>query len=139
MPKPLLAGYQPDIRPCGKRLYINQKKYEIIIQNEMGVRYTLFVPPAFVSDGASVPRLAWTGSGLTPDGLVRAAAQVHDFIYAHRGKVMCQKLTDGVTYQLSLDRKSADKIFLDLMLAATVSKIRSKLAYRAVRVFGPRW
>ena len=138
-PKPLLAGYQPDVRPCGKRLYINQKRYDIIIQNETGVRYTLSVPPAFISDGASVPRLAWTASGLTPDGLIRAAALVHDFIYTVKGKVMCQKHTDGVVYQLSLDRKSADEIFLDLMLAATASSARSKLAFRAVRVFGPRW
>ncbi len=137
--KPLLAGQQPDVRPCGKRLYINQKNYEIIIQNETGARYTLSVPPAFISDGASVPRLAWTVSGLTPDGLIRSAALVHDYIYAVKGKVMCQKHTDGVVYQLSLERKCADEIFLDLMLASTVSHVRSKLAFRAVRAFGPRW
>ena len=44
------------------------------------LRRAITIPKGFTYDGASVPRLVWTLSGITPDGLIRAAALVHDFI-----------------------------------------------------------
>ena len=40
-----------------------------------GVRRRILIPKGFVYDGASVPRLVWTLSGILPDGLIRAAAE----------------------------------------------------------------
>lgn len=50
-----------------------------------GQQSRITVPEGFTYDGASVPRLAWTLSGITPDGLIRAAALIHDWIYNHAG------------------------------------------------------
>lgn len=128
-PKPLTGDLQPDIRPTGRRKYELLHDYFVVVVVDDGHKETIVVPQGFTHDGASVPRLAWTLSGLTPDGPIRAAALLHD--YAYRLK--------GVLFSVPTKRKDADKLFLDLMRAAGVSKYRSWMAYRFVRLFGPRW
>lgn len=107
--------------------------------------YRLEVPAGFIYDGASVPRIVWTLSGLRPDGLIRAAATVHDFMYHHKGQLpsgSVRKLENPYSQiQVSLpwSRKNADKLFARMMREAGVSKYRRRLAYLAVRVFGRIW
>jgi hypothetical protein len=48
--------------------------------------YRIRVPKGVRTDIASVPRLVWTLSGLTPDGLYRNAALIHDIIYMWCGE-----------------------------------------------------
>lgn len=82
------------------------------------------VPAGFLYDLASVP---WACQWCVPeDGLIRAAALVHDYLYEKNGNV------DGVSYT----RKWADRLFRELMIAAGLPKHRAEIAYRAVRLFG---
>lgn len=52
-----------------------------------GKHFRITIPAGFKYDGASVPRVFWSVTGFLPDGLGRAAALVHDFIYVHKGKM----------------------------------------------------
>lgn len=83
---------------------------------------TIHVPAGFEHDGASVPRVVWTLSGLVPDGLIRAAALAHDYVY--RGNVR------------SLTRRQADAMLHDLMVEAGISRWRAYVAWAGVRVGG---
>lgn len=105
--------------------------------------YRINIPEGFLYDGASVPRLVWTITGLRPDGLLRAAATVHDFLYEHKGympKGAYQLWDDGmdewVDAKKKWSRKSADKMFARLLREAGVSKVKRRMAYKAVRIGG---
>jgi len=108
---------QPDIRPIAARTYRVQEAWVVHWRG-----WTIPVPEGFQHDGASVPRLAWTFSGLTPDGLIRAAALAHDFAY--RGFV------PGMT------RREADVMLYDLMVEAGISRPRAYVAWLGVRTGG---
>ena len=131
---------QPDIRPISDTHYRLEQDYE----------YTWFwrqhynalkIPAGFVADGASVPRIAWTLSGLRPDGLLRAAALLHDAHYRYKGR-----LPEGWHTYIEYDewqpvmtewrRKEADQLFLQVMKQAGMKAWRAKMAYYAVRSFG---
>ena len=111
-----------------------------------GNSYKITVPAGFIFDGASVPRIAWTISGIRPDGLIRAAALIHDWIYHYDGL-----LPEGSHQYLDEDniwkniygrwkRKDADRIFARIMREAGMSKFKRRAAYLAVRMFGGfRW
>jgi len=49
-------------------------------------RFRIRAPQGLITDVASIPRLVWTISGLTPDGLYRNAAVIHDVGYMWQGK-----------------------------------------------------
>lgn len=102
----------------------------------------LTVPKGYQYDGASVPRKAWTLSGITPDGIIRAAATAHDFIYDHRGVMpegSLQFLSDArewVDVRRPVTRLQADKLFHQMLRHAGMTAYRRWLAYKAVRLFG---
>jgi hypothetical protein len=80
-------------------------------------------PAGYVSDGASIPRIAWSIIGDPWGGDYRNAAIIHD--------VAC-------------DRKqrpweAVHLTFYYAMLAAGVSNFQAKVMYTAVYHFGPRW
>ena len=130
---------QPDIRPVTSRRYRLARDY-MYIWTEDHVARRITVRKGFVSDGASVPRLTWTFTGLRPDGLIRAAALVHDFIYRHGGNMPLtsyQKWNGGdwQSIKTPITRRKADRIFLDLMTLAGMGWLRRRLAYTAVRWF----
>lgn len=130
-PAPLVGIHQPDIRPIGRRLYRLATVYEVWVTiSGTAAKQPITVPAGFELDGASVPLAAWAVIGLTPDGLIRAAALVHDYLYRNHGHA-----GNG----LLLTRMEADRLFLSLMLAAGVRPLRARLAYRAVRLLGRRW
>lgn len=89
------------------------------------------VPKGFKYDGASIPRVLWSLVGMRPDGLNRAAALVHDWCYVNGGIVTTDTCDD-----LTLTKKDADRLFRDLLIKANAKKLRTKLAYIAVRWFG---
>jgi len=82
------------------------------------------VPKGLIVDGASVPRVVWIF--MPPDGLHRAAALGHDWIYILQGRMGDYTLT----------RLQADHFFYDYMRKAGVGKWRAGIAYRAVRAGG---
>jgi len=103
--------------------------------------YRLTIPRGYKYDGASVPRPVWTISGIRPDGLLRAAATVHDWLYIHRGEMprgCYQRYIDGewVDVNQIWSRESADRMFGRLMREAGMKRWRRRAAYRAVRTFG---
>ena len=131
---------QPHNIPIGPRLYKLEHDYAYE-WTRRGKRYRIFVPAGFIYDGASVPRLVWTISGLTPDGLMRAAALIHDYLYEYRGELptggwQCQ---DGDLWRdvgTAWTREQADKIFETILRESGVSAYRRKLAYAGVRAGG---
>jgi hypothetical protein len=79
------------------------------------------VPKGFVTDYASIPRLALP---LIPKiGRTRKAAVLHDWLYSK-------------DCDLHISREKADKIFLDAMRILSVKKWRQYLIYCMVRLFG---
>jgi hypothetical protein len=75
----------------------------------------------FKHDGATCARLLFQR-----DGIHRAAALVHDYLYALRGNV------EGHEYT----RKDADDLFRDMLIEAGVKSWHVWAAYTAVRLFG---
>ena len=93
-----------------------------------GDGYTIIVPVGTITDGASVPRCLWSISGIMPDGLIRAGALLHDYLYGNGG------IVPGCTKRFS--RKEADLLFYHVNREAGCSWWTSIRAYRAVRWFG---
>lgn len=85
----------------------------------------IFVPPGFITDGASVPRLLWW---LFPAwGSYGRAAVIHDFL--------CQQIALGIGLGLTVTRKMADLIFRDAMKASGTGFFTRWTIYLAVRIF----
>ncbi len=142
----------PHVVPITEKLYRLQDDYiyewEITRTDrktgtKIETRQRIVVPEGFVYDGASVPRLLWTVTGMTPDGLIRAAALLHDFIYRHKGWLPngSYQMFDVQTKQwkdLSAPwpRETADRLFARVMRESGVSSFKRKLAYRAARLLG---
>jgi hypothetical protein len=132
---------QPDVRPVTDQAYRLQTNYCYCwVKN--GVQNRILVPPGFTYDGASVPRIAWTVSGILPDGLIRAAALVHDWIYGFAGRLpegSHQYKTDDTEWSNVVGRwkrREADRLFGRMMREAEVPRSKRRLAYLAVRAFG---
>lgn len=138
----------PNLEPIrledGEEGYLLEESWAYTWQVHARMR-TIIIPRGFVSDGASVPRIAWTLVGLTPDGLIRAAALLHDFLYRHHGKLPQESLyedhRDGSGWrdisQLALySRKDADRMFCRVMREAGMDSTKRWLAFWAVRIFG---
>ncbi len=84
-----------------------------------GTRRTIVVPPAYVTDFASMPRIArWI---IPPFGRHAIAAVVHDWLYS--------------VGQPSL-RAEADDIFRDALMELKVEAARVQAMHAAVRAFG---
>ena len=86
---------------------------QVIVDNEL-----ILIPAGFQTDFASVPRVFW--NIIPPMGLHTIAAVTHDYLY-HRG--LCP-------------RKTADRIFYNLMRFYGVGRLKSSVMYLAVRLFG---
>lgn len=84
------------------------------------VNEDIFIPKGFHTDLASIPKFLW--SILPPFGNYTVAAVVHDYLYK----------TGLYT------RKTADKIFAELMKEDNVPKWKCTTFYYAVRIFGKK-
>lgn len=107
-----------------------------------GILNQLEYPHGMISDIASVPRIAWTVSGILPDGRIRAGAIGHDGLYRFAGQVALAKChtvwIDG-EWQAQLKpwtRLECDRLFGRLMREAGVSVYKRRLAFSMVRTFG---
>ncbi len=123
-----MALTQPDIVPYGWRKYELDETWSV---SWRGLRFT--IPKGFRHDGASIPRIAWTISGLTPDGLLRAAALLHDALYRYAGR-----MPESMGPAIEISRSDADTAFYELMVEAGVPRWRAWVAWAGVRV-GGRW
>lgn len=134
---------QPLNRPIKShgRKYRLEKDWQCYWE-ENGIRYKLHIPEGFEYDGASVPRILWSISDLTPDGVVRGPATLHDKIYEEQGRMGSNLyyLKDGSwrVCDRVFTRKEADKLFRAFMKEAGVGATTRWRAYWAVRLFGGR-
>lgn len=126
----VLDAKQPLIVPITKGEYELVKDYEFAIKVD-GDIIMFKIPRRFTYDGASVPRALWSVLGMSRDGLHRAAALIHDWLYVNRGQVK----GDGFSY----NREFADKMFYELLLYLGESRWRAWIAYKGVRLFGGRF
>jgi len=94
------------------------------------LQQSIEVPRGFVTDFASVPRILW--ALIAPTGLHTRAAVIHDWLY-ERHPVIQREDHVGPMHRLE-----ADEIFLEAMLELGVSRLRARIMYRAVRLFGQR-
>lgn len=136
-----LNFYQPNNIPIpGKgRIYELTEEYTCHWSDDQGKTYQLKIPKGYRCDGASVPRVLWSISDLTPDGVIRGPATLHDRLYENQGKVAHLRVVDGDEWVDSIKvftRKDADQLFRAYMKAAGVNKTTRRRAYWAVRLFG---
>jgi hypothetical protein len=131
----------PNLQPVPKGYKFDEDwAYEWLV---LGHKRRLLVPKLTESDGASVPRILWTITGITPDGLVRAAAAVHDMLYRFGGRLPPGWLLEikGDEWVTLVDmqvytRRDADRLFARIMRDAGVPKWKRRLAFLGVRLGG---
>lgn len=85
-----------------------------------GRRGRITVYSGFVTDGASVPRMAWFCAGHPMESPRIVAALAHDWLYASH-----------VT-----DRETADKVYASILKSVGRAGWRVKVEYLALRGFG---
>ena len=84
--------------------------------------HRIIIAKGFVFDGASIPRVFWLSTGCPFRPRYRAATVVHDYLYS-----------------IKSDRKLADQIFKQMLLDAGVSKVKTAMMYRSLRMFGKKF
>jgi hypothetical protein len=123
----------------GKLRYVMRGDFIHQWTDSYGVTRRIKVPAAFDYDGASIPRLCWSLLGLNQDGILRAAAAVHDYIYREDGLVITQQIRNahGIwrTIVARWDRKDSDILFRKMLKEAGVKKHRRAMAFWAIRLF----
>lgn len=93
----------------------------------------IIVPPGFVTDLASVPRVVW--SFYPPDGPWAKAAVIHDFLYATKGTGTWHTQC-GITRADPYSRKEADDILKEAMADRNVGKWEQGVIWTSVRLGG---
>lgn len=131
---------QPDVIPINGDRYRLRKTHSYEWE-KYNYHFRLIVPAGFEYDGASVPRFLWSITGILPDGLQREAALFHDWIYHHEGclpKGSYQTEIRGrwLDVKKCWTRKNTDRLFGRHMREASVPKVRRRMAFIAVRLFG---
>lgn len=89
------------------------------------------IPPGFLLDGASSPRLSWTLTGFLPRGIHDPAALLHDYLYANKGRVR-----DFSGRMQTLSKWECDLIFYRAMRECGVKNWHCVIALIAVSVGG---
>jgi Protein of unknown function (DUF1353) len=102
-------------------LYMTNRSFKYDIGFK-GSGHTIKVPKGFKTDLATIPRWAW--SILPPhDPKYAAAAVLHDYLYTIRSE-------NGDLYE----RRVADAIFYEAMLALGAGKLKAFIMYKSVRL-----
>ncbi len=149
---------QPLMIPVGPLSYELVEDYTHYWIDTEGKINRIIVPKKTITDGASVPQFAWSISGIRPDGLIRAAALVHDWIYVNKGNLpdgshtvwngigddfFNQKDLPGIVNShnwvddgRAFSHRQADKLFAHMMTEAEMKPARVTVAYVSVRLFG---
>ena len=79
------------------------------------------IKAGFVTDGASIPQIAWTLIGSPMDRPLLGPALIHDALYAA---------------ELTPDHSTADWMFLQYMQMAGIGWVKRNLVWSAVRTWG---
>ena len=104
-----------------KGKYLGKERWELIAPFEYNNPPIIIeMPIGFVTDGASIPRFAYSLIGSPWGGRYSPASIIHDYLY------FIQKYS----------RRKSDRIFLDAMKILEVPLWKRQLMYLAVRFFG---
>lgn len=105
----------------GSQLYKLSQPF-VCVSEKFG---TIVVPTLFVSNFASIPKLAlWYLDDDAPEILF--ASIVHDYIYAR----------EGLLPERFFTRREADELLRESMLACGATRIQAAVVFNAVRAFG---
>jgi hypothetical protein len=123
---------QAEILPLAANKGRLLKDYSIVVHGitsqGMPEYFTIKIPAGFEFDGATVPRVLWTVSGITPWGLHQTAAMIHDYIYVNKG--------EGIVPGLVLTQKFADKLLKYHFKELGYTPVQCHQVYVYCRVFG---
>ena len=102
--------------------FIGKGRWELSAPFEYHARksFVIVVPEKFVTDGASIPKFAFSLVGGRWTGKYVRGAVIHDYLY----------------YSQFILRKTADKIFLEAMKYSGVNFVKRRIMYLAVRLAG---
>lgn len=107
---------QPSLSPVPERgVYVLDRDYSVWWR-----RHKVVVPAFFRTDGASIPRLAWSAIYSPWHPRVVGAAVAHDWVY----------------WNHQMARDEADRMLKDLLLRNGAGMIKAEAMYRAVRICG---
>lgn len=120
----------PSIR-AGRSLWGVQRALEYQTGDDQ--EELIIVPPGFVTDLASVPRVVW--SFYPPDGPWAKAAVIHDFLYATKGTGEWHTQR-GITRADPYSRKEADDILREAMADRNVGQWEQGVIWASVRLGG---
>lgn len=135
---------QPNNEPISDDLYRLEEDYTFELFKD-NCLYRITILKGFTYDGASVPRIFWTLSGLRPDGLIRAAALIHDLFYVYKGVldesckyVKVYSIVNGEEKESSikLTRRESDILLSQDMLNFNMTKLQASTAFIAVQAWG---
>lgn len=129
---------QPENIPLPQGNYMLTESFVYVWRAVGSGAFKIIVPRGFKYDGASVPRALWSILGVSKDGIHRAAATVHDFLYSRKGAVHGSRYARSRwrTCRFKITRKQADVKFYQMLRDSGVGRVRAKAMYWAVRVFG---
>lgn len=136
---------EPDVLPISDKVYQLQSDYTVrVVLRQRMVEITS--PKGQLTDLASIPRWIWTLTGMTPDGLYRGAAVIHDYLYSLHVKKTSWSLVkvsifnvNGVfveTLPWALSRAECDSVFNQLIQQSGETGWKQWEMYHAVRTFG---
>lgn len=112
---------------------------EFILYRDFKVQfkwYVVTVPRGFITDFASVPRLAQLLPGFNRTEASANAAVLHDWSYCCRGELVVTDAVFGNGEQLRLTRQECDQLLYEGLIASGYSRVVAWLFYSAVRVGG---
>lgn len=106
--------------------------------------WKITIPEGYCYDGASIPRIFWTLTGLLPIGTHAGAAAVHDYGYQRRGRLIrgemewrpndtAQWVPRAINWD---DHRIWDGLFRRIMRDAGETPWKREAMYRAVWLFG---
>lgn len=102
----------------------------------------LFICSGYKYDGASVPRIGWSTTGIQRDGEIRAASLAHDALYRGAGGEISQigvLLGNKNGNRVIVSRAEADWVLREFMIFGGCEKIFAQRAYIIVRLFGKKY
>lgn len=105
---------------------------------EMPGKSRIVVPTHFITDFASIPKLAQFMPGFDVNGRSRAAAVLHDWLYCSHEQVRIYT-EGGELHYYRMVREEADALFREALLATKNSPFAANAMHAAVRGFGWRY
>lgn len=150
----MTAFSQPDLRPLPRPWwrpsYVLQSDYTAAFRAPDGRMLRVTVPRGLCVDGSTewialplglVPVCVLWLLGVSADGPHRAAAVVHDWLYAHRDAVRYEVRIrdDWAVHVGEIDRETADAAFLELCRAGGVLRWRAWIRWAVLRLVGWAW